>query len=806
MSNKINVDCIINLFNQCEEWLSEKVAAFILWCETRTKRQWIMLAVKSLVTIICLLLLLITLIYCGLFGHIPNEKELLSIKNAEASELYDYKGKLITRYYRHNRISVDSAEISKHVYSALIATEDSRFYEHSGVDAKSVGRVLFKTILMFDLSQGGGSTISQQLAKNLFERRALGPLTYPVAKIKEIIIAKRLEKAYSKSQILLLYLNTVPFGENVYGIEAASERFFSKGAKSLDVHEAALLVGMLAANSTYNPRLNPEKSLERRNIVLDRMYKANYIDSIQMEKYKAKEITLKYNTHDRDEGTAGYFRDIMARTAQRILNDTYGEGTYNIYKDGLKIYASLDINLQTYAEDALRAHLSDAQAAFNKEWEGKEPWGDQSDIYRNAFFNSHRYKTLLNEGWNPDSIEANMNRPIKMVIKNLKGDTELIDMSPADSVRTAVTRLSAGFLAVDVDNGHILAWVGDGDHDISQIDHVVMRRQVGSTFKPIVYASALENGIEATTYVENIRRSYPQHDNWNPGNSDGKYGGFYSLKGALCKSLNTVSAWLINEIGPGNVVSTARKLGIDNIPNVASIALGTAEISLYEMVHAYVPFATGGISHELTSLLRIDSRDGKILYKANEDLTGYETLTFNTATMVQDMMTAVVDSGTGRSLRKVYGLQTPLAGKTGTTQNGADGWFLGITPHIAVGAWMGADHPAIRFKSSYRGQGAYMALPIVGRFLTRIKGSKLSEKYLEGSFPLPDDEEMLIAMNYPTFLESMKNEDELHSEAIRATIAKGYSLESISASDTLSISEIINPFKKVFETMKGIFD
>lgn len=742
---------LVKWLNNAIQFLTLYFSRFIQWVRTRTLKQWFFVALKVVGIGILLLCLFVVSVYFGAWGKIPSYEELKHIENDDASELLDSRGNLLSRYYLRNRLSVDSADISQNVYKALVATEDSRFFEHSGIDAKSMARVFFKTFLMMDASQGGGSTISQQLAKNVFDRRDLGAFTVPVAKIKEIIIAHRLEKVYTKDQILVLYLNTVPFGENVYGIEAASKRFFSRKAKWLDVPTAATLVGMLAANTKFNPRLNPEKSVERRNLVIERMYKTGFIDSVSMNKYKAEKLVLKYNTNDRDNGTAVFFREIVGKQAQAILDELYGEGEYNIYTDGLVIKSTINITLQRAAERAVVGHMEEVQKSFNKEWK-------------------------------------------------------------SDSLAT----LSAAFLAVDPHSGNILAWVGGVDHAYSQIEHVTMRRQVGSTFKPFVYATALEQGIPPTTYVENIRRSYGK---WNPGNSDGKYGGFYSLKGALSKSLNTISAWIIDNIGPDAVIDQVRDMGIESpIPSVPSIALGTAELSLYEMAQAYVPFATGGISRRLNYLISIETRDGNVLYQTEPDEEGVEVLSHDNAVLVRDMLTAVVDSGTGRGIRRTYGINTPFAGKTGTTQKGADGWFMGMSPNMVMGAWVGADNPSHHFKSSYYGQGAYMALPIVGRFSASVSKTSSVAHYLQGVFPEPYEFETSVSMLFPHNLPYQPNIDSLRTMVLINAAQQGIiDMMSEDVEDEYDDSDPfnINPTKKerpvrkgfrnFFKAMKGIF-
>ncbi|MCQ2230201.1 MAG: transglycosylase domain-containing protein [Bacteroidales bacterium] len=757
------------------------------------KKRWLINILKIILHLIALFLLLILLVYVGVFGQLPSSKELLSINNSNASVIYSGDNAQMGRIYRQNRISVDSADISRNVVNALIATEDSRFFEHHGVDAQSTLRVLFKTFLMLDFSQGGGSTISQQLAKNLYPRKSFGPLTYPVAKIKEIIIAQRIEEVYTKNEILNLYLNTVPFGENVYGIEAASQRFFSRKAKWLDPPTSATLIGMLAANSAYNPRLHPEQSTARRNIVLSRMAKAGFIDSTKLEQYQATPLEVKYNRVDNESGIGIFFRVMVGQEAQTILDDLYGEGEYNIYTDGLEIHTTINSKLQTYAEKAVAGHMTTVQKTFDKQWEGKEPWGEKTSIYTKAYERSERYREMKRQGLPDDTITARMNQPVDMIAYTANG-MENVVMSPADSVRKAVTVMNAGFMAIDPHTGDIMAWVGGINHRLSQVDHVSMRRQVGSTFKPIVYATALENGIDPTTYVENIRRTYD--GGWSPSNSDGKYGGWYSLKGALSKSLNTVSAWIIDQVGPSNVVAMARRLGIESdVPSVPSIALGTAEISLYEMVKAYQAFAVAGTVHDLRTITLIKDHNGKVLYQNNAETNVNYAMSESTAIYVNDMMKAVVDSGTARSLRSTYGLHSEIAGKTGTTQNGADGWFICCTPGLVAGAWVGSDIPAIRFRTGYYGQGAYMALPIVGRFLGSIKGLS---RFVDGSFPEPLDEEMTVNMSLPLYCETEPDTQELFNKALNHYMG----IDEVEIDTTATVRPVRTFFRNI---MKGLF-
>ncbi|MBP8790001.1 MAG: transglycosylase domain-containing protein [Breznakibacter sp.] len=674
-----------------------------------------------------------TLVYLGLFGRIPSYEELSNISNNNASEVYTSDNVLMGRYFIENRLSIDNNDISRHVINALVATEDSRFFEHKGVDFMSIARVMFKTVLLGDRNQGGGSTISQQLAKNLYPRQSLGIFTLPVSKVKEIFIAARLEKIYSKEQILTLYLNTVPFGEDIYGIEAAAHRFFSRKSKWLEPPQAATLIGMLAANTAYNPRLNPEKSMKRRNIVLGRMAENGFIEKEKLEEYQKAPLQVKYIRIDRNTGIAPYFRGMVRFEAEQILNDLYGD-EYNLYTDGLKIVTTINSRMQRYAEEAVKEHMAQVQKQFDAHWGKKDPWKGHPEVFRNAIRQSPRYQRMKEAGKSEEEIMKVMETPVNTVLFTHQGDKQ-VTISPVDSVKHYLRMLNTGFLVVHPQSGKILAWVGGVDHKSVEFDHVTSKRQVGSTFKPIVYAAAMMNGMEPNQYVANEKRTYSNHRDWSPGNSDGKYGGYYSIKGALARSINTVTAWIINQVGVDRVISMARKMGIESkIPEVASIALGTAEISLYEMVKAYTTFPNYGRPANFQNIVSITDRNGKVLYKYERPEPNEPAYTEDAAYYMVDMLQEVINSGTGRNLRANYGITAQLGGKTGTTQNNTDGWFVGFTPSLVAGAWVGADQPVVRFRTTSLGQGAYMAMPIFGRFMQKVERDGMLNNYYTSTF------------------------------------------------------------------------
>ncbi|NPA37342.1 MAG: PBP1A family penicillin-binding protein [Chlorobi bacterium] len=715
------------------------------------KRKYFIWGLKLFAGGLSAMAVFVLFVYLGLFGALPSYQELSRIKQNSASEIYSADGKLMGRYYIQNRITIDNEDVSDYVKKALIATEDSRFFEHKGVDVISIGRVIVKSIILGDRSQGGGSTISQQLAKNLYPRKNLGFLTLPVGKTKEIFIASRLEKIYTKEEILTLYLNTVPFGENIYGIETAARRFFSKHSKDLNPAEAATLVGMLAANTRYNPHRNPELSIKRRNIVLDRMAAQKYISQAQAEKYKSMPLNLRYKRVDGSNAIAPYFRAYIRKHIEEILDSDYGN-KYNLYTDGLKITTTINSTLQKYAEYAVHTRMKRLQQEFNRHWKNKEPWGKYPDIYINALKRSDRYKKLKSSGKRDAEIMKIMEHNVSMKVFTYDG-YKSVTMSPADSVRYYLKLLNAGFLALNPENGYILAWVGGIDYSISQIDHVLTRRQVGSTFKPIVYTAAMMEGMEPDTYISNERRTYRKYNNWSPANHDGKYSGFYSLKGGLVNSVNTISAEVIVRTGIDEVIDLAEETGITSpIPEVPSIALGTAEISLLEMVTAYATFPNYGKPVKPVEILKIEDRNGNILWK-NKTVQDNDNIYDNrVAYSIINMMQGVVDRGTARGLRSTFGLRSDLAGKTGTTQDNSDGWFIGYTPSLVAGAWVGNDIPAIHFRSTVLGQGAHTALPVFARFMQKTENDSRFSSYTSTTFYQPP-EDLAMQLSVPEFSE-----------------------------------------------------
>ena len=531
------------------------------------KQKLLKIGLLSIGGVILLLFSLFGAVYIGLFGALPTDEELQNIKQSNASLIYSSDGKLIGKYFIQNRSSIRFDEIPQVVIDALIATEDSRFFEHNGIDFYSIPRVVIKTVILGDESAGGGSTISQQLIKNLYGRKSHGALSIPVNKLKENITALKVEEIYSKEEIISLYLNTVSFGENVFGIKAASERFFNKQPFDLTIPEAATLIGMLKANTSYNPRLHPDASMERRNVVLALMVKAGTLSPESFVDFSERSIELDYKRLVGNETPAPYFRAHVKNELERILSSTdRGDGTpFDLYRDGLKITLSVHSKLQSNAENAVESHLKELQKRFDSHWQGRKPWDDESEFLIREAKKSTRWRRLEESGRTLEEIEKIFNTPTRINVFTHHG-YEVKNMSPMDSVAYHQMILQAGFIAIGAQSGRVLAYVGGVDYAHFPYDHVQSKRQVGSTFKPFVYASALEAGFEPCDLVENEPIIFSNYEDWSPQNSDGKYGGFYTVKGGLSKSVNTIAARLIAETGPNPPAELANRLGITRWP------------------------------------------------------------------------------------------------------------------------------------------------------------------------------------------------------------------------------------------------
>ena len=681
---------------------------------------WLLaLVVFPLSALALIIAALVGLVYAGAAGELPSRLAVRNVEVAEASYLLDRHGELIARYFEQNREIVSSEEIPAVLREALIATEDERFTEHKGIDLRATARAVVFSGLLGQREQGGGSTLSQQLAKNHFPRRGSGTFALVTTKVKEAITARRFEQEYTKDELLTLYLNTVPFGENLYGVKLAARRFFNKEPRELRPEEAAVLVGMLKANSSYHPVWHPEASRKRRDLVLSRMADQGYLTAAAADSLRA--LPLKLNeTRKGVRSRKTYFSERVRPEIEAVIaeeRDRRGD-YYDVGTSGLRITTTVDLELQRLAEAALQEHLATLQPKFRAQWRRDDPQGFERQL-EEAMLNSRRYKRMREEGLDDAAARKRFAERRTMTFADYSAyGQQRKSSSYRDSLRAELLRLRAGFVVADPSNEEILAYVGGADHFAVPYNSATARRQVGSTFKPIVYATAVELGYRPCDYFPNEQITYGSGTGaYSPGNSDGQYGGEYSMTGALVNSVNTVAVALTNEVKPKRVLETAERMGLTGVePNLA-MALGTASLSVEDMVRVYGTFARGGTVPEYRMVTKIETHDGRVLYEAPAPRRHERAFSERTAETMRYMLRQVARRGTGAGLRSRYGVQSDVAGKTGTTQDQADGWFVGFTDELVVGAWVGGSYPNIRWKSLREGQGARTALPIVGRFL-----------------------------------------------------------------------------------------
>ena len=667
---------------------------------------------------------LMQLVRSGFFGVLPTEEELVAIRHEQATLVLDRDGELIGKLFAEDRTSVKYTDLPAHLINALVSTEDARFFSHEGVDGRSYIRVFFKTLLGQDRAGGGGSTISQQIIKNLYGRDRHGVLTIPVNKMKEALVAQRLERMLSKEDVLVLYFNSVPFGENTYGIEAAAQRFFGKAAKRLNVQESAVLVGMLKANTTYNPRLHPQASKGRRDQVFEQMEKRGHLSQTQVDSLKALPLQLNYTGGDALD-LYGYFVHQVASEARTILKDLGKKNgtTYNIEKDGLRITTTLDADLQRMAHMAVHQHLTLMQPKLDQELRASK----------------------ARQGWEK-RMQRKGARKWKLNAKNIyevyDHDARKLDtLSYRDSLWHYHKLLNGAVLMMEPSSGAVRAWVGGNDHRYLPYDLVNARRPIASTIKPIVYAAALERGLTPCTYLDNDKKSYAEFEGWAPDNFDrDTVGGQVAMWYALAKSMNRPTVDLYFRTGADTVRSTMKALGLPtrDVGN-PSMALGATDIALKEIVPAFGAFAMRGKVVKPQLIVSITNAQGKVLYKAKKPASR-QAISANTAADINAMLQRAIDQGTGTSLRSRYGVTSRFAGKTGTSQNYGDAWFVAYTPGLVVGTWVGAFDNDIHFRSAL-GTGGQLALPIAGRVLKQIEQApELRQRYIR-SFEDPIDHE-----------------------------------------------------------------
>ncbi|MCF1191443.1 transglycosylase domain-containing protein [Mangrovimonas sp. AS39] len=710
------------------------------------KKKWLSKLLKIIGALALFSLLFFLSIYVGLWGSLPSKKDLKNFKQAEASIVFDHNQKILGKYFVFDRQIVKYEDLPKYLVDGLVATEDARFYDHHGIDYTSFFRVAFKSILMQDASSGGGSTITQQLAKNLFGRKSYGPFSMPVNKIKEMITASRIEEVYSKAEIIELYLNTVPFSENTFGIESASQKFFNTNTQNLSLSEAATLVGTLKANHSYNPRLFPERSQLRRDVVLQQMEKYGYIDEIKRQEVSNQPLEIDYHKFSYNEGLGSYFREHVRLEAEAILDSIKNENgsSYNLYTDGLKITTTLDNGMQTYAERATDKHMGKLQQQFEASYGNSAPWIMDEKLLNQLVKNLPKYKELQKKGLSESQILDSLKRKERKSLFTLEGDT-IMEVSTIDSLKHYLKFLNAGFVALDPHTGAVRAYVGGINFEHFKYDHVSMgKRQVGSTFKPIVYTAAIENGMDPCTYFSIKEVTYTDQEGWTPSNASKDENDphmNYSLEKALSHSVNTIAVKVLDEVGILPVVQLAENMGITSkLPEVPSLALGTAELSLLELSTAYTGFANANVSVKPYFINKIEDRSGTVLYEYRPDASLQPAYSDRTRETMIEFMKSTVNEGTARRLRSTYGLKNDIAGKTGTTQDNKDGWFVGITPHLIMASWVGNDHHQIGFKTTAIGQGANSALPIVANFLVELNNDRDYRTYTLAQFNAPSKE------------------------------------------------------------------
>ena len=716
-------------------------------------------------------LVLVLLLFVGLFAKLPSFEELEHPDNKLATQVLAEDGEVLTTFHIENRTYASYDELSPNLVHAAVATEDVRFYKHSGIDMKGLARVVVKTLLLHDSSQGGGSTITQQLAKTLYPRgEKTGKLELVLTKFKEWITAVRLERDYTKDEIIAMYLNSIFFGSGAYGVKSAAETFFAKSPADLSIEESAMLVGMVNKPTRYNPVLNPDNALKRRNFVLGQMAKAGYIEKSERDSLQALPIVLDYHVLDHNSGHAPYFRDMLRRDMNaskprrsdyqfeedysadslRWATDAiYGwlkknkkpdGSSYNLDKDGLRIYTTINYKMQVFAEEAVEEHLGGyLQSAFNRELRGKrnKPFAndiDQATVNRlmaQARKWSDRWRTQKKAGRSEQEILAQFDKPQKMRVFawNKKGYIDTT-MTPNDSIRYYKSFLRCGFVAMEAGTGNVKAFVGGPNYRYFKYDNVSQaKRQVGSTIKPFLYTLAMQEGMTPCDRVVCTPQTFVNWDGstWTPRSTDKKeiIGQTVTLKWGLANSSNNISAFLMKQFGPQAMAQMMHRMGIhSHVDEVYALCVGPADIALYEMVAAYNTFPSRGVYASPLYVTRIEDNQGNIITEHTGSKR--EAISASSAYLMANLMQGVVNGGTGSRLRYAYNLQGEIAGKTGTTNDCSDGWFIGYTPKITAGAWIGGEDRQIHFNSL---DGSRMALPIWGIWMKKcLAAGILSDK------------------------------------------------------------------------------
>ena len=721
-------------------WLHVK-KMFVWYASLYKGRRWyvkILSATLSLLFLFLAYLGMVDLNFLGLFGKSPGFYEILHPPTIAASEVYSADGKLIGKFYNENRSPVKYEDVAPVFWDALVDTEDERFYHHRGIDFRGILGAIKDAVLHGEAR--GASTITQQLAKNLFRMRTqtktgllsdIPGLRILIVKSKEWIIATKIEMVYDKKEILTMYANTVDFGSNCFGIKTASKTYFNTTPAELTTDQSAVLVGILKATSYYNPIINPENSHQRRNIVMSLMVKHHHLDVQEYERLCPVPTPLQITLETGLRSQLSYFKDAVEASLARWCHDT----GYDLYTSGLKIYTTLDTRIQKHAEDAVLSQMKVIQNSFLQDWGSQEPWRDEKGNVIPHFIEKIAkklpvYEDLRNKfNGNTDSIEYYMNLPHKVRLIDYGRNVYETEMSTLDSIRYMNRFMHSGLVAMEPQTGNVVAWVGDIDYNTWQYDKVTAMRQPGSTFKVFVYTEAMNQGLTPCDKRRDEPVSVPIYDDknfnetsWTPSNASKSFSGdSMLLKKAFAKSTNSVAVRLGIEMGMKNIIKTAHDMGIKSeLDTHPSTILGASDVNLLEMVNAYCTIANDGLRHEPVLVSKILDNEGNIIYEGPSDSP--RVLPYKSAFFMQQMLMNGVREGTSRSLASYVGYwsKTDIGGKTGTSNNASDGWFIGVTPYLVCGAWVGGEYRQIRFRSARLGQGAATALPICGRFLSSV--------------------------------------------------------------------------------------
>ncbi|MBR9999946.1 MAG: transglycosylase domain-containing protein [Cyclobacteriaceae bacterium] len=717
----------------------------------------------------------------NLYGGFPSYKSLENPKNELSSLLFSVDGIMLGSYYRKNRSQIEFDELSDELVNTLIYTEDYRFTNHSGISFPDLMRVAVKTILLGQSGSGGGSTITQQLAKNLFKTRTdlnnghlnnVPVIGMIIIKIKEMIMAVELERNFTKQELIAMFLNTIEFGGNSYGIKVASQTFFNKEPAEINYQEAASLVAMVNKPTRFNPERNPEIAMEKRNQILYKISRYDIISEQEVDSLYHLPIDLTYIVDNHNEGLATYFRSYI----RDFLMDWCNENGYDLWEDGLRIYTTIDSRAQKYAEEAVENHMQKLQTQFYEQWDDQNPWVDDNgneirDYVDIVIKRTERYQGLVEKyGVGSDSVRIVLNTPVKMTVFSWDGDIDTV-MSPIDSLKYFKKFLHTGFMAMEPHSGKILAWVGGINHKYFKYDHVKQgTRQPGSTFKPIVYTAAIANGYSPCYEVVdapvtfNLAGQVPP--TWTPPNSTGRYTGqMMTIRKAMAMSVNSVTAYVMKNIGAQNVVDYGYRLGIETkLDPVPSLCLGTSDVSLFDMLGAYSTFVNEGLHTRPYFVTRIEDKTGKVLHEFAPRTR--EAINEETAYLMLHMLKGATEvaGGTAQGLSMDIRENNEIGAKTGTTNNASDGWFIGVTENLVAGAWVGGDDRSIHFKSWYHGQGARTAMPIWEAFMRSVYNDE-ELGITKGTFKQPK-RQLSIEIDCDRY--KVYNQDELDSLGIDA--------------------------------------